>query len=208
MEDGAALRSAARASAAVSCAAADVALRGDAAIFGARLRVSSVPIRRYSTSRPDSLPHGRDPAVVQIEAAYAEIEKRAALVRLHVRREHPGRRLRRAAADGTIVHHGARHAAHRQLARDRAADDAGADDDNVLSHGRSQNIRHGRTNTDKWIGRHRRTQNNTDRSVFVRVCLWRSTSGVSVALFEAGERGFERADAASARCHWTRIGLW
>ena len=59
------------------------------------------------------------------------------VARLDVRREHAGRRLRRAHADRAIVDDLDRRAAARQLVRDRAPDDAGADDDDVgrATHG-------------------------------------------------------------------------
>src|SRR3954469_16451253 len=71
-------------------------------------------------------PDGVDPRVVEPQAADREIEQRAPLVRLDVRREDTGRRLRRAAGDVARLEY--RHAppAHRQLARDGTADDAGA----------------------------------------------------------------------------------
>ena len=78
---------------------------------------------------PGLVPHGRDPAVVEIETADGQIEQRPGFVRLDVGREHPRRGLRGPAADRAIVDHGAGHASHRELARDRAADDPGTDDD-------------------------------------------------------------------------------
>ena len=73
----------------------------------------------------------RDELVVQLEAADGELEQRTAFVRLDVRRQHAGRRLRRAHAGRPIVDDLDRRAAPRQLVRDRAADDAGADDNDV-----------------------------------------------------------------------------
>ncbi len=72
-----------------------------------------------------------DERVEQREAADREIEERAALVRLDVRREDPGRGLRRAHPDGALVDDLDRGPAARQLVRDRAADDSGADHDDV-----------------------------------------------------------------------------
>ena len=54
--------------------------------------------------------HGGDPPLIEIEAAKAELQQGAAVVRLNVRRQHPRRRLGRAAGHRPIVEHDARHA--------------------------------------------------------------------------------------------------
>ena len=89
-----------------ACRRRSAACRGSSA-------TSSVPILRYSTS---------------IETADGQIEQRPGFVRLDVGREHPGRGLRGSAADRAIVDHRAGHAPYRELARDRAADDPGSND--------------------------------------------------------------------------------
>ena len=72
-----------------------------------------------------------DEVVVEVEATDREVEEGAVARGLDVRREHPGRRLRRAHADRALVDDLDRRAAPRQLVGDGAPDDAGADDDDV-----------------------------------------------------------------------------
>ena len=72
-----------------------------------------------------------DKLVEQVEAADGELEQRPVFARFDVRRQHAGRRLRRAHARRPIVDDLHRRAAARQLVGDRAADDARADDDDV-----------------------------------------------------------------------------
>src|SRR6185369_10723170 len=104
--------------------------------------------------------HGVDPRVVELEAADREIEERPALVRLDVRRQHPRRRPRRAAADRPIVYHGARDAPHRELARDRGADDPGADDHHAVDiiHANEDIAAHQAGLQMKATDKHRRTR--------------------------------------------------
>ena len=73
----------------------------------------------------------RHESIELAEAAHREREKGAVGFSLDVGREHAGRRLRRAHAGRALVDDLDRRAAPRQLVRDRAADDAGADDDDV-----------------------------------------------------------------------------
>ena len=99
-----------------------VGIEGDVERAGAPVADGAPPL---SAATP------RDERVEEIEAAGGEIEQRAAFARLDVRREHAGRRLRRAHAGRTIVDDLHRRAAPRQLVGHRAADDAGADDNDV-----------------------------------------------------------------------------
>ena len=72
-----------------------------------------------------------DEIVVQIEAPDREVEQRSHLVRLDEWREHARRCLRRAHADRSVVDDVDRRATPSQLMRDSAANNAGADDDDV-----------------------------------------------------------------------------
>ena len=72
-----------------------------------------------------------DEVVEQIEAPDREAEERTLLTRLDVGRQHAGRRLRGAHADGAFVDELDRGSAPSELMRHRTSDDAGADDDDV-----------------------------------------------------------------------------
>ena len=78
--------------------------------------------------------HAPDELVVKIETADGRAEQRRAVAHLDVRREHAGRRLRRTHRDRTIVDDPHGGTATRELARDGATDDPGADDKNVYRH--------------------------------------------------------------------------
>ena len=71
-----------------------------------------------------------DEAIVGLEAALEQTAQRWR-VTFDGGREDAGRRLRGHAADSTRIQHQHRRAAQRELVRDRAADDAGADDGDV-----------------------------------------------------------------------------
>ena len=130
--------SSARAPAASTSSAATPFRESAAALVRKRRNVSSskrdverarAVVRRSGT--PLTGAHACDKCVEQVEAADGELEERAVLARFDVRREHAGRRLRRAHARRPIVDDLDRCAAARQLVRHRAADDARADDDDV-----------------------------------------------------------------------------
>jgi len=72
----------------------------------------------------------RDKAELLLEVVRGVLESQqeAAVMGFDVRREDAGGRLGGAAGDGTVVDDLHVHAARAQLARDRAPDDAGADD--------------------------------------------------------------------------------
>ena len=70
-----------------------------------------------------------DPVVVEREAADAKVEQRSALVPLDIRRQHAGRRLRRAATRVAIVDYRAPDTPRRQFPRHRGADDPSANHD-------------------------------------------------------------------------------
>ena len=87
--------------------------------------------RRYGTAMPPSATMRAMKSSYSLEAANSEAEQRALGLRLDERRKQTGRRLRRAHPGSPIVDNFHRRAASSQLIGDGAADDAGADDDDV-----------------------------------------------------------------------------
>jgi len=72
-----------------------------------------------------------DELVEETKAADGKRQERRAFARFDVRRQHAGRRLRRAHACGPLIDYLHRGAPPRELVRDGASDDAGAHDDDV-----------------------------------------------------------------------------
>jgi hypothetical protein len=115
----------------------------------------------------------RDERVVRRQAAHGHVEHRTFPRCLDIRCEHAGGRLRRAGADAPRVEDEDSRAAARELMSDSAANDTGADDDDVsgVMHGEIiaraalQSMVRMPKRTDGWHDEHEGTKNTKNKKL-------------------------------------------